>query len=77
MSAVYKTVLKYPTVDLRYFVSPYAKGVKRTRDTFNSDIVMFSVEDIIDKSLVESPIKCDFNKLASHIGVSAEYLFGC
>lgn len=77
MSAVYKTVLKYPTIDLRYFVSPYSKGIKRTTDTFNSDIVMFSVEDVIDNSLVEPTVKCDFNKLASHIGVSPKYLFGC
>lgn len=77
MSAVYKTVLEYPTVDLRYFVSPYSKGIKRTRETFNSDIVMFAVEDVMDKSLVEAPTKCDFNKLASHIGISTKYLFDC
>lgn len=76
MSAVYKTVLKYPTIDFRYFVSPYLKGRKRTTETFNTDRVLFSLEDIVDVENSKSPIEYDFNKLASTIGVSKKHLFG-
>lgn len=75
MSAVFKTVLKYPTIDFRYFVSPYLKGRKRTSETFNMDKIMFSLEDIVDVNDAKSPTKYDFNKLALNIGVSKKYLF--
>lgn len=71
---VYKTVLKYPTLDLRYFVSPKAKANTLTYDTLNEDQVFFESTDIIDMD--DNTIReYDFNEFAKTVNVKEEHLF--
>lgn len=72
---VYKTVLSYPTMDLRYFLSPYLKGRPLTEETFKEDIVLFEYDDIVDRNDDSCDIY-DFNKFAQCIGISNKELFG-
>lgn len=72
---VYKTVLSYPTMDLRYFLSPYIKGRPLNENTFKEDIVIFEYDDIVDKNNSQCEIY-DFNKFAECINISNRELFG-
>lgn len=72
---VYKTVLKYPTLDLRYFVSPYQKGRTLSYETLSEDQVLFEEKDIIDFSDIKAD-EYDFNMFAKTVGVTEDMLFG-
>ena len=72
---VYKTVLKYPTLDLRYFVSSYGKGRTLTMETLNEDQVFFEISDIVDIN-DEHDMDYDFNVFAKTVGIKKDCLFG-
>lgn len=66
---VYSSVLTYPTLHLRYFVSPYAKGRQLTSLTKQEDEVLFVEKDIIDyNSTID--YSYDFNMFAKHVGIT-------
>lgn len=71
---VYKTVLKYPTLDLRYFISPYSKSRELTGITKDEDEIRFVEEDIIDKD-DNTNFSYDFNKFATNVGIGSSKLF--
>ena len=71
---VYKTVLTYPTLDLRYFVSPYSKGRQLSYNTIKEDQVFFEIKDIID--LEDDKVESyDYNLFAKTVGISESMLF--
>lgn len=72
---VYKTVLKYPTLDLRYFVSPYSKSRELNYGTLAEDQILFEEKDIIDFNDVNVD-DYDFNEFAKTVGITEQMLFG-
>lgn len=71
---VYTSVLQYPVLHLRYFVSPYSKGRILTAATKKEDEVLFEEKDIIEANDF-SDFECDFNEFVKHVHIKESDLF--
>lgn len=71
---VYSSVLSYPILYLRYFVSPYSVGRPLNPATKDEDEVLFVESNIVDYNC-DKKYSYDFNMFSNHVGITENILF--